>query len=146
MDALKISNLNFRFGKQVIFDNFSLSITDNGFYTLMGRNGSGKSTFFKLLLKKLSPVSGKIDIFDNNGDDVAYCMPDPLVFNNLTVLENLLIVSNDVEKINFLTAHFKIASIINDKTKYLSAGEKQRVCIIRTILEDKVLPILSIRL
>lgn len=137
MEALEISNLSIKFGNQVVFDKASIKIKDSGFYCLMGRNGCGKSTLFKAILKKIIPSSGIIKVFNNEQyDNVGYCMADPLVFENLTALENLLLINSDLKRINEIAIHFGIEKILNEKAKKLSAGEKQKLCVIRTILSD----------
>lgn len=56
-----IKNLNLSFGMQDVFKNININIPDNEKIGIVGVNGAGKSTFFKVLLKKLEPNSGKIE-------------------------------------------------------------------------------------
>lgn len=60
---MRIKNLSFSFGMQNIFDNVNLYIPDNEKVGIVGVNGAGKSTFFNILTKKISPDDGQI-IFD----------------------------------------------------------------------------------
>ena len=55
-----IKDLSMSFGLQEIFNNVSLQIKDDEKIGIIGVNGAGKSTFFKLILGKLKPDSGKI--------------------------------------------------------------------------------------
>ena len=55
-----IKNLSMSFGVQVIFDDVNLQIKDNEKVGIIGMNGAGKSTFFKLVMGKLEPDSGRI--------------------------------------------------------------------------------------
>ena len=55
-----IKNLSMTFGLQEIFDDVSLQIKDNEKVGIIGVNGAGKSTFFKLIMGKLEPDSGRI--------------------------------------------------------------------------------------
>ena len=48
------------FGVQEIFDDVNLQIKDNEKVGIIGMNGAGKSTFFKLVMGKLEPDSGRI--------------------------------------------------------------------------------------
>jgi ATP-binding cassette, subfamily F, member 3 len=54
---ISITNLNKAYGHQVLFQNASLLIGQNERIGLIGRNGSGKSTFLKMLLNKEEPES-----------------------------------------------------------------------------------------
>lgn len=55
-----IKNLNLSFGIQDIFKNINLNIPDDEKIGIVGVNGAGKSTFFKVLLGKIEPNDGKI--------------------------------------------------------------------------------------
>lgn len=55
-----IKDLSMSFGLQEIFNNVSLHIKDDEKIGIIGVNGAGKSTFFKLILGKIQPDSGKI--------------------------------------------------------------------------------------
>ena len=56
-----IKNLNLSFGMQDVFKDININIPDNEKIGIVGVHGAGKSTFFKVLLKKLEPNSGKIE-------------------------------------------------------------------------------------
>ncbi|MFN6433530.1 putative ABC transporter ATP-binding protein YbiT [Eubacterium callanderi] len=57
---INIENLSFSYGINEIFNQLSLSIQEKEMIGLVGRNGSGKSTFLKLLSGQLTPDSGII--------------------------------------------------------------------------------------
>ncbi len=57
---MNIKNLTMTFGLQEIFDDVTVQIKDNDKVGIIGMNGAGKSTFFKLIMKKLEPDSGRI--------------------------------------------------------------------------------------
>lgn len=57
---INIENLSFSYGINEIFNKLSLSIQEKEMIGLVGRNGSGKSTFLKLLAGRLTPDSGVI--------------------------------------------------------------------------------------
>ena len=56
---ISIKNLTFSYGYNSILDNVNLSIKKKEFISIIGHNGSGKTTFVKLLLGLLRPKSGK---------------------------------------------------------------------------------------
>ncbi len=57
---MNIRDLSFSFGLQEIFDHVNLQIQDGQKVGIVGSNGAGKSTFLKLILKRLEPDRGKI--------------------------------------------------------------------------------------
>jgi ATP-binding cassette subfamily F protein 3 len=59
---LTISNLTYRIGGRVLFDNAGVQIAANQRIGLVGRNGTGKSTLFKLIKGDLSPDQGEITL------------------------------------------------------------------------------------
>lgn len=139
---LKISGLSLSFGDQKIFDKADLEISKPGFYCLMGRNGCGKTTLFKTILNDVKYQEGSIE-FIGDSSQVSYCMADPVIFENLSVYENLKLITDDDKKINKLADIFNIGSILKESGRKCSAGEKQRICLIRAIIEDKPIILLD---
>lgn len=60
-----IKDLNLSFGTEDVLKNININIPDDEKIGVVGVNGAGKSTFFKLLLKKIEPNSGKIILKQN---------------------------------------------------------------------------------
>ena len=61
---LSVSNLSIQFGKRVLFDDVNTTFNNGNCYGIIGANGSGKSTFLKLLAGKTEPTSGSIFLDD----------------------------------------------------------------------------------
>ncbi|WP_339610539.1 ATP-binding cassette domain-containing protein [uncultured Planktosalinus sp.] len=57
---LSVSNLSVQFGKRVLFDEVSTTFTQGNCYGIIGANGSGKSTFLRILSGKEDPTSGRV--------------------------------------------------------------------------------------
>lgn len=62
---IQVSNLEKSYGKQVLFDNVSFTIAPGERIGLVGRNGHGKSTFFRMLIGEDHPDSGIINVPDH---------------------------------------------------------------------------------
>ena len=62
---LSVSNLSVQFGKRVLFDDVNTSFNNGNCYGIIGANGSGKSTFLKILAGKLDPTSGHVHLEPN---------------------------------------------------------------------------------
>ncbi|PXX34928.1 ATP-binding cassette domain-containing protein [Undibacterium pigrum] len=59
---IKVTELQFEYGRKSVYENFSLHLTQPGVYGLFGRNGSGKSTLLKVLAGLLFPHKGVVDV------------------------------------------------------------------------------------
>ena len=62
---ISTSNLSVQFGKRVLFDEVNVTFKKGNCYGIIGANGSGKSTFLKILSGKLNPNSGNVIIDPN---------------------------------------------------------------------------------
>ena len=62
---LTVSDLSFQFGKTILFDGVNISFSNGNCYGIIGANGSGKSTFLKVLSGKLKPSSGSVLLESN---------------------------------------------------------------------------------
>src|SRR5512143_2969578 len=70
---LRFSDVNFGYGhNKPILDQVSFPVRERAKVTLMGQNGAGKSTIFKLILGELKPDEGSINI--KNGATVGHAM------------------------------------------------------------------------
>ena len=59
---IQVSNVSLKFGKRVLFEDVNIKFTNGNCYGLIGANGSGKSTFLKLLSGELETTTGEIVI------------------------------------------------------------------------------------
>ena len=64
--VLSADNLHFNYGKNEILKGISLSLKEGDILSLLGPNGTGKSTLIKLLLGLLAPKNGEIFVYDKN--------------------------------------------------------------------------------
>lgn len=81
---MKIKNLSLSFGIHEIFKNVNLDIPENEKVGIVGVNGAGKSTFFKLIMNKLQADEGKIIINqDYNIDLIPQVLEDEI--NDLSI-------------------------------------------------------------
>ena len=59
---ISTDNISMQFGSEPLFENITVSFSGNNRYGLIGANGSGKSTFLKILTNELEPSSGSVSI------------------------------------------------------------------------------------
>ncbi len=85
---LSVSNLSIQFGKRVLFDDVNTVFNNGNCYGIIGANGSGKSTFLKILAGKMDPTSG--NVFLNPGKRMSILEQDHTIFDERTVLETVI--------------------------------------------------------
>lgn len=154
----KIEDLSFSYNKkQNILNNISLEINDNELYCVLGKNGSGKTTFFKCLLKLLKNYQGNIylnnaNIKGLNERNIAKTVVFvPQISNTCfgySVIDYVLMgLSSEVsifskpnkEQIARAINSLKIMELLEYKDRLfneLSDGEKQQVTIARAIVSN----------
>lgn len=65
MSLINVDNVSFSFGGDQILDKVSLAIEDNSKIGLVGNNGCGKTTLFKIINREYTPESGKVHVAKN---------------------------------------------------------------------------------
>ncbi|HUX78340.1 MAG TPA: ABC-F family ATP-binding cassette domain-containing protein [Alphaproteobacteria bacterium] len=59
---IKLENITVRIAGRTLIENLTMTLNEGHRYGLVGRNGTGKSTLFKVLLKTLHPDAGQLEI------------------------------------------------------------------------------------
>jgi branched-chain amino acid transport system ATP-binding protein len=101
MDHFKVENLCIRFGGLKAVNNISFSVEKNSIFSIIGPNGSGKTTIYNMISGIYKPDGGRI-ICD--GENIVGLSPDRIarkgvartfqnieLFSNATVMDNLLL-------------------------------------------------------
>ncbi len=139
-----------------IFNDLNLTIEEGEFVTIIGSNGAGKSTLFNLISQNIKIDQGEILIggkaaHKQNEYHAArsiariYQNPNLNVALNMTVLENVNLAMNKGKPFNLtwavkksLTSQIKkdlesinigIENNLKTKTKFLSGGQRQALCL-----------------
>ena len=154
---LLINNLSFFRDENLIFENLNLSLSNGQITLLRGKNGSGKTTFLKVILNLLSSKTGEIfwegqnvnkNIF-NFYNQITYIADHNTSSRKLSVLDNINFwkglsssnLSNDETLL--LLETFNLKKYLNTETMYLSSGEVKKLELLRLILEQKKIWILD---
>lgn len=153
MSLLDIDEINSYYGKSHVLHDVSLSIPEEGFVTLIGRNGAGKSTTLKSIMGMVTPQSGTITFRDTDITEytphetslqgISIIPEDRRIFADLTVDENLRVghLGHDIEDIDdHLDEVFEYFPRLNERRAQragtLSGGEQQMLAIGRALLSD----------
>ena len=151
---LKITNISKSFKDKKVIDDISFQIQSGTISGLLGPNGAGKTSIFYIIAGIVRSDRGEIFLNEKNISSLAmhkraflglkYLPQEPSIFQNLTVLENLLglaeISFKDKDKVSdFIEKsikEFNLKDIINKKGRVLSGGQRRKVEIARTLASD----------
>ncbi|NJB35830.1 ABC-F family ATP-binding cassette domain-containing protein [Croceivirga sp. JEA036] len=86
---LSVSNLSVQFGKRVLFDEVNVAFLQGNCYGIIGANGAGKSTFLKVLSKKIDPTSGHVHL--EPGKRMSILEQNHNAYDDFSVLEAVVI-------------------------------------------------------
>ena len=144
IDLTKIYN-----GKEVV-KKISFKVKKNEIIGILGPNGCGKTTTIGMILGLLKPTTGKVLI--NNIDienhrvnlleSLNFISPYVELPKKLTVKQNLGVygrlydIENIQKKIEYLCEKLRLNKIINKITGELSSGQKNRVSLAKSIIND----------
>lgn len=117
---------------KVILDEVNFVVRRNSRITIIGQNGAGKSTIFKLLLGKLAPTGGKINIENGITIGIAEQMV-PTDKLELTILDYF---KTDPPSIKRILASVNLDLPLTKKVKELSGGEKARLLLAQALISN----------
>ena len=106
---IQVSNVSLKFGKRTLFEDVNIKFTNGNCYGLIGANGSGKSTFLKLLSGELEKTTGEITI--TKGERLSFLKQDHYQFDDKRVID-VVIMGNT-----------KLYEIMEEKDKMYSQTE-----------------------
>lgn len=149
--ALELEGVRGGYGTTEVVQGVSLRIEAGEIYSLIGKNGMGKSTLLKLIMGLLPARGGKISI---DGEDVTGSRPDEVVarsvsyvpqdqalFQDLTVEENLRLGSLRIDRNFFQQRKRAVCQIfpflserLGQRAGTLSGGEQKMLLLARALL------------
>ena len=141
-EIVRVENLHFAYGDQVIFSDFNFTMRTGERVRLVGDNGAGKTTLLKIICGKLHAAMGNVKTYGR----IAYLNQDLSLLNpDKSVVENIVecagILTHDAHAI---AANFGFRGDASRKlVKFLSGGELLRATL-AAVLGDKNQPDLLI--
>ncbi len=85
---ISASNLGLAYGKRVLFKDVNIKFTPGNCYGLIGANGTGKSTFLKILSGEIEADKGAVSVGD--GERVAVLKQDQFAYDEETVINTVI--------------------------------------------------------
>ncbi len=148
---IQIKNLTKFYNKYLAVNKISFQVEKNKTIGLLGPNGCGKTTTIGMMLGLVTPSSGEIMIENKNinlfkRDEILkkfnFASPYVELPKKLTVKQNLEIygrlygLENLNKKIEEISADLDIKSFFNRKTGELSSGQKNRVSLAKSLINQ----------
>ena len=152
---VELKKISMFYNKRQILNNISLNINKQEILGMLGPNGVGKSTIFNIINGLVDPTYGKVFI---NGIDctnmpiyeratrfkIGYVPQHGGYIGDLSLLDNLKLVAEihikkkyiRKEKIEKIISQFEFDSLLNIKSHHLSGGQKKRLVIAMSLIND----------
>ena len=131
---MKVTNISKTYHNKhsvvLALDHLSLEINHAGITAIVGPSGCGKTTLLHILSGQDMDfegerfVDGTIEIIEQ----------DIMLFEAMSVQDNLRMVADNIEEITHLLKQFKMTNHAREKVKKLSIGQKKRVQLMRSLL------------
>jgi len=147
---LEVIDLEKKYNNKIAVKNISFKVNQDEIIGILGPNGCGKTTTIGMILGLLKPSKGKILI---NGEEIESKRVDLLdqlnfispyielpkkltVYQNLKVYGKLYDVKNLNEQIELLSNQLRLENILHSITGELSSGQKNRVSLAKSIINN----------
>lgn len=154
---LEVKNLRKSFNGFTAIDDISFKVEEGQILGFLGPNGAGKSTTIYCILGLITPDEGEVkifgkNIFKNRSEILKQCNYASAEFNlpwNLTIWENLLVyaklyeVPDAKKRIADLLEIFEMTHLTNKATRDLSTGQRTRVNLCKSLLNNPKLLLLD---
>jgi heme exporter protein A len=136
------------FGSKRVLRGLDFDVQRGGFLVVTGPNGSGKSTLLSLCVGLLVPTAGELVVEAERGD-IGYVAHEPLVYRELTALENLDLfgrlyrVPERRERVGMLLERFGLWEARRQRVSSFSRGMAQRLALCRALLHEPTMLLLD---
>ena len=154
LEVIKLTKI---YDDKIAVKDISFKINQNEIIGILGPNGCGKTTTIGMILGLLKPSNGKVLINEKEVEKNRVDLMSSLNFispyielpKKLTVKQNLEVygrlydVKNLKTKIEYLAEKLRLSEIMNKITGELSSGQKNRVSLAKSIINDPIVLLLD---
>jgi len=149
---LEVQGLQKTYNGRRVVDAVSFTVESGEVVGLLGRNGAGKTTSFRMTIGMITPEAGRV-MFDGNDvtmlpmyrhalAGMGYLAQEPSVFQRLSCIDNLLAVlelqpltrPQRLERAHQLLAQFHLEHKAKEEARTCSGGERRRLEIARALV------------
>jgi len=161
MFILKVNDLVKQYSGRTVVNHASFDVSEGEIVGLLGRNGAGKTTSFRMTVGMVTPDNGQV-VF--NGQDVTrlpmyqraqrgmgYLSQEPSIFGRLSVSDNLMAIletrpmtkAQRKQRACELMEQFDLTKLRRQQARTLSGGERRKLEIARALITDPSLILLD---
>lgn len=154
---IKINDISLSYDKINVLENVSLTLKENSFIGIIGKNGTGKSTLLKSIVGLLKPIKGNIfindiDIYKTKKSvlakkisfmpqtiqfDFSFTVKDFVMFGRYPYISMFnLPTKQDFKVVDEIMEFTQIKEFANRNINELSGGEKQKVLLAQTLVQQ----------
>jgi len=144
-----------------VVDGVSFTVDAGEIVGILGRNGAGKTTSFRMAIGMIAPESGSVEfdgrdvtrlpMYQHARAGMGYLAQEPSVFQRLTCEQNLMAIlqtlpltgAERTDRCNALLAQFGLEHKRRDEARTCSGGERRRLEIARALVTDPRLILLD---
>jgi lipopolysaccharide export system ATP-binding protein len=161
MTLLETCGLVKRYSGRIVVNEVSITIERQAIVGLLGRNGAGKTTSFRMIMGMVTPNSGSV-IFEDRDITrlpmykrarlgIGYLSQEPSIFQRLSVRDNLLAILETMSisraeryrMANMLIERFALTEVAHSQGRFLSGGERRKLEIARAMVTNPSLILLD---
>jgi lipopolysaccharide export system ATP-binding protein len=161
MILLETKNLVKRYSGRAVVNHVSYSVRQGEIVGLLGRNGAGKTTSFRMTIGMITPDEGTVifdgvevsstPMFKRARRGMGYLSQEPSVFQRLSVRQNIMAIMETMhlprkvrhERCDHLLEQFGLTHVAGQHARTLSGGERRKLEIARALVTNPTMILLD---
>lgn len=158
---LETRQLKKKYSGRIVVNGVSITIGQRSIVGLLGRNGAGKTTSFRMIMGMVTPNAGsvvfegrditKMPMYRRARLGIGYLSQEPSIFQRLSVRDNLYAILETMSitraernrRADMLIERFALAEVARSQGRFLSGGERRKLEIARAMVTNPSLVLLD---
>ena len=161
MTLLETRALVKKYSGRAVVNEVSITIGQRSIVGLLGRNGAGKTTSFRMIMGMVTPDDGsvvfegreitRLPMYKRARLGIGYLSQEPSIFQRLSVRDNLHAILETMSitraernrRADMLIENFGLTEVANSHGRFLSGGERRKLEIARAMITEPSLVLLD---